>query len=174
MRYDEDDLMHVAKANVRLKRNLMRHVIAFVIAAPLILILFEGFLDEALVSHDVMHSHNPTVTGSLSELRMMAFQFSSAGDTEASAIVAQAAADLATSIAAIEPTVYAIAYSIAAYDAAWFFAWGAYFAWGLFVLSRLIMYFRPKVRQKEQKQVSAEYARLKKGTLDVVDIRENA
>ena len=174
---ENEELLYTAKRNVRLKRGLMWNIIAFLVAAPLIYVIFAGFLDDVLGPGRVILVENHDFISSMSHLNSMAFQFSSVGDTEASAIVAQATSDLvsAFSAAGIEPQV--LIHGTTPFDAAWFFTWGAYFAWGVFILTRLALYLAPKFKRKEQERVSAEYRRLMHGALDgvgTVDLRENA
>lgn len=159
---DNEEMLYAAKRNVRLKRSLKWHIIAFVIAAPLIYILFVGFLDNVLHQGRFVMNDGRTL---MSEMNNMAFHFTAAGDTEAAAILAQAARDLVNS-----PN--AVTYGTSHWHAAWFFTWGAYAAWGIFIATRLVMYFVPKIKQREEIQVSAEYRRLAKS--DTVDLRKNA
>ena len=171
---EKHELLFAAKSNVRRKRSLVWHIIAFIVAAPLILMLFQGFLHRVLSSNSVLN-HGHEIERQLNELNLMAFRFSSAGDTESSAIVAQAARDLVASYTEfLQFNQRTIIYSTSAYDTAWSFAWGAYFAWGIFVFSRFVLYFLPKIRQRESRQVSIEYQRLQKNSALVVDKRYNA
>jgi len=174
---DNEELMQTAKSNVRLKRSLICHLIAFLIAAPLIFAFFDGFMVSSVGRYTYTAVENHTIVSSLRELNTMAFQFSHVGDTAASAIIAQATSDLVNSfsLADLEQMgSQVITHATPTFDAVWYFVWGAYFAWGVFILSRLVVYFLPKIRHREQRQVSAEYSRLKTNAPVVISTRENA
>ena len=85
------------------------------------------FLGMTTVNESITRADDATLVASLTELRLMASNLSSLGDTEASAIVAKAANNL------VNPHI-----SLANIHASQYFVWGAYFAWGLFILSRLV------------------------------------
>ncbi|MCL2376731.1 MAG: hypothetical protein FWC76_04960 [Defluviitaleaceae bacterium] len=160
---DNDELLHTAKSNVRQRRSLICHIIAFLIAAPLIFAALPNFLGNAPTG-DIANAalaNDEAVAAILNELRQMAFTFGQHGNAAAARTVAQAANDLVNPPASN------------AHDMQ-YFVWGAYFAWGVFILSRLVLYSLPKFKHKEQKRVSEEYHRLKMGAPAVVDMRENS
>jgi len=161
---DNEELLYAAKRNVRLKRGLIWHFTAFLIVAPLVFGVLPDFLGTFAGSSVVVYADDEAMAATLYELRQMAFTFGQHNNMLAARIVAQTANDLVNPSAS--PDIFSAQY----------FVWGTYFAWGVFVLSRLVLYLAPKIRGKEQKQVSAEYRRLIKGVLDnsVVDLRKNA
>ena len=165
---ENEELMYTAKRNVRLKRNLIWHLAAFLLALPLVFAALPDFLDSTFVTTatatDITLAEAEAAAVILDGLRQLAFTFGQQGGGAASRIVARAAADLVNPGGSTD------------FLAVQYFAWGAYFAWGLFILTRVALVLELKVKQKEQRQVSAEYRRLMKGALDdsAVDLRENA
>jgi len=163
---DSEELLYAAKHNVRLKRSLIYHTIAFLIAAPLVFAALPVFLNSAFTGDmtDITFADDEVMAATLYELRQMAFAFGQHNNMVAGRIVAQATNGL------VNPS------AVGATPASLYFAWGAYFAWGVFILSRFLLHLAPKIRYKEQKQVSAEYRRLMQGALDsnTVDLRKNA
>ena len=160
---ENEELMRIAKDNVKLKRNLVRHLIIFAVALAFLPVL-TGLFESRHSAPAQTQLSDEGVIAALAELGTMMTTLTIHAPEETDA----GAALLHLALAAdrlVNPPIHFYTDQSGQY-----FIFGAYSAWGLFVLSRLALY----LAQRERGQVSAEYRRLKRGTLDTVDLRENA
>ena len=162
-------LLYIAKENVKRKRNLLKHIIALIIVAPLLVVFYTNFLGDALATSANASANSPEVL-TMIELRLAGETFSRNHNTAAVNTIAQAMLEMAELAMLQELTAdQGIATDL---HAAWYFTWGAYAAWGLYVLTRLVQYLSHKGAGKKD-PVLAEYNRLKRSAGDVVDLRTN-
>ena len=169
---NNEAVLIAAKTNVRLRRNFLRHLIAFIIAAPLILVVFQSSI-ENLNFLGTTQELETGLSAALRELRLMASNFNHNGNHAGATQVAMAASDLTRSSLETEQHIYRVNPSSGL--APVYFIWGAYCAWGIFVFSRFVLYILPKFKNIEQKQISAEYRRLSKKVVPLtVDVRTNS
>ena len=166
---ESEELLRIAKDNVKLKRNFVRHLIIFAVALvflPILLDVFGSTRDIPMSAQTALSDEG--VVAALVELRLMINALPDGPEAESALFNLTLAADRL-----VNPNPPAVFY---VNQDRQLFIFGVYSAWGAFVLSRLVLYIVPKVGRKEQAEVSAEYRRLMKGALDggTVDLRENA
>lgn len=160
---ENEELMQIAKNNVQLRRNLVRHLIIFAVALAFLPALDRLFVSTHSVPAQTQLS-DEGVIAALAELRMMINTLTLHTPEETYAGSALLHLALAADRLVNPPA------NFYTNQSGQYFIYGAYSAWGLFVLSRLALY----LAHRERGQVSAEYRRLTRDKLNTVDLRENA
>jgi len=177
--YDDSALLHMAKRNVRQRRILLCHILAFVLAVSAFLLIHEIVQGNTTRVHDsniLWHWDNMwREVNSIDELRIEAL---SRGHTVDGILVPQLSDihnNLSMSISTFGHMTYFEGFYQSSSHPVWFFMWGIYLAWFIFILFLLFRYIAPRIKSSSTKRdpVVEEYMRLKRSVSSAVDLRSN-
>ena len=177
--YDDSALLHMAKRNVKQRQVLLCHIFAFVFSVGAFIAIYSVVQSNTTVFHDNnILWHWDGMWRELDALGQMQIDVNNITDPFRHLLIIQdnlprIQMNLSNNISSFGHLAYFESFGQTQEPfSIWFFMWGIFAAWLVFILYLLARYIGPRVKTKRDPVVE-EYMRLKRSVSGAVDLRSN-